>query len=76
MVDTNIHSQLTAALQDLEVSQQRQVLEYALNLRAKTITGIPGSSLLQFTGRIDDADLDSMSAAIAEGCERIDADGW
>jgi hypothetical protein len=76
MVDANIQSQLTAALQDLELAQQRQVLEYALHLRAKTAIGIPGSRLVQFAGRIDEADLNAMSAAIAEGCERIDTDGW
>lgn len=76
MVDANLYSQLTAALQDLEVAQQRQVLEYALNLRAKTIVGVPGSSLMQFAGRIDAADLNAMSTAIEAGCEAIDADGW
>jgi hypothetical protein len=76
MVDTNIQSQLAACLNDLALAQQRQVLEYALQLGSTATRGIPGASLLPFAGRIDDADLDSMSAAIEEGCERIDADGW
>ena len=76
MVDANIQSQLTAVLQNLEPSQQRQVLEYALHLRAKTVTGIPGSRLAQFAGKIGETDLNAMSAAIAAGCERIDTDGW
>lgn len=76
MVDTSIQSQLTAILQDLEVAQQRQVLEFALNLRAQPLIGTPGASLLHFAGKIDEADLDSMSSAIAEGCEKVDSDGW
>jgi len=76
MVDASIQSQLAACLSDLAIAQQRQVLEFALHLRAQSTTGVPGRTLLQFAGRIDEADLNSMSAAIEEGCERIDADGW
>lgn len=76
MVDASIQSQLAACLQDLEQAQQRQVLEFALNLRGQVITGVPGARFLRFGGRIEEADLDSMSSAIAAGCERIDTDGW
>lgn len=72
MVDANIQSQRIACLKTLDPAQQRQVLNYALNLRAKTLTGVPGRHFL----RIDEADLNAMSSAIAAGCERIDTDGW
>jgi hypothetical protein len=71
MVDASIQSQLSAILQDLEVAQQRQVLEFALNLRSQPLVGVPGSSLLRFAGKIDEADLNSMSSAIEEGCEKV-----
>ncbi|WP_425616227.1 hypothetical protein NA78x_006166 [Anatilimnocola sp. NA78] len=76
MVDRSIQSQLVACLDDLAVAQQRQVLEFALNLRAKPVVGVPGSALLVFAGTIDEGDLNLMSAAMEDGCERIDTDGW
>lgn len=76
MFDSAIQSELAACLNQLDLAQQRQVLEFALNLRAKALTGVPGSALLRFAGRIDEADLNSMSAATEESCERIDTDGW
>jgi hypothetical protein len=76
MVNASIQSQLAACLNALELAQQRQVLEFALNLRATTLIGVPGSALLHFAGRIDEADLISMSSAIEDGCEKVDSDGW
>ncbi|MBP90721.1 MAG: hypothetical protein CMJ64_29090 [Planctomycetaceae bacterium] len=59
----------------LPVAQQRQVLEFAKTLTTP-VQGVNGAALIRFAGAIGVADLDSMSAAIDEGCERIDADAW
>ena len=76
MVDAAIGHELTSCLGQLAVEQQRQVLEYARTLTTPRIEGVRGSSLLRFAGTIDDSDLDAMSQAIKDGCERIDADEW
>jgi hypothetical protein len=38
--------------------------------------GVPGASLLRFAGAISIEDLDSMTQAIEQGCERTDANEW
>lgn len=58
----------------LPVAQQYQVLEYARTLASPT--GVPGASLLKFAGSIDEDELDRMSQAIEEGCEKVDSDEW
>ncbi len=55
---------------------QRRVLEFARALAIAKRVGVPGKNLLRFAGAIPKKDLEQMKAAIEEGCERIDADGW
>lgn len=76
MVDATIGREISECLGKLPVEQQRRVLDFARTLATTPIRGVPGSSLLKFAGRIGDSDLDAMSRAIDEGCERIDADEW
>jgi hypothetical protein len=75
MVDASIEHELSTCLGRLPVEKQRQVLEFAWTL-ATPLQGVCGSNLLQFAGTIDKSDLESMSQAIKDGCERIDADEW
>jgi len=74
MVDTSIQNELHSALGQLPIAQQQQVLEFARNLA--TPQGVPGSDLLQFAGSIDDTELEKMTRAIAEGCEKVDSNEW
>ena len=76
MVDATIEQELSTCLGRLPVEQQRQVLEFARNLTTPPLQGVRGSTLLQFSGTIDESDLEAMSQAIEDGCERIDADEW
>ena len=76
MVDATIEQELSTCLGRLPVEQQRQVLEFARNLTTSPLQGVRGSTLLQFSGTIDESDLEAMSQAIEDGCERIDADEW
>ena len=75
MVDATIQHELSTCLGKLPVEQQRQVLEFARTL-ATPLQGVRGSNLLRFAGTIDQSDLEAMSQAIKDGCERIDADEW
>ncbi len=76
MVDTTIKTELSTCLGKLPVDKQRQVLEFARTLAASQFQGVRGADLLRFAGTIDRSDLDIMSQAIKDGCERIDADEW
>ena len=76
MVDATIEHELTTCLRRLPVAQQRQVLEFARTLATPPVQGVRGSDLLQFAGTIDEPDLEAMSQAIKDECERIDAGEW
>jgi len=76
VVDATIEHELSTCLGQLPVEQQRQVLEFARTLAAPTRQGTRGSDLLRFAGTIDESDLEAITQAIEEGCERIDADEW
>ena len=54
--------------------QQRRVLDFVREIGAPA--GTPGRDLLGFAGSIDPQDLDAMSQAIQEGCEKIEPNGW
>ncbi len=58
----------------LDAPQQQKVLDYARRLTVPA--GTPGRDLMRFVGSIDSADLDAMSHAIQEGCEKIEPNGW
>ena len=74
MVDTSIQNELYNTLGLLPISQQHQVLEFARTLA--TPHGVPGSTLLQYSGSIDETELDKMSRAIEDGCEKVDSNEW
>ncbi|SFI88768.1 hypothetical protein [Planctomicrobium piriforme] len=76
MVDATIEDALSACLDELAVEQQRQVLEFARTLTLSPVPGRQGARLLRFAGTIDASDLDAMSQAIKDGCERSDHDEW
>lgn len=58
----------------LDTPQQRKVLDFVRYLAVPA--GTPGRDLMRFVGCIDPADLDAMSHAIQEGCEKIEPNGW
>lgn len=76
MVDATFEHELSTCLRQLPVEQQRQVLQFARALAAPALRGVRGSDLLQFAGTIDESDLEAISQAIRDGCERIDASEW
>ncbi len=76
MVDATIQKEICACLSQLPAERQRQVLEFARTLATQRIQGVRGTTLLQFAGSIDESDLETMSQAIEDGCERVDADEW
>ena len=76
MTNPLIEKQIIAQLQKLEKAQQLQVLNFATLLADKKPIGVPGKKLLRFVGTISEEDLEIMSQAIEEECEKIDWDEW
>ncbi len=75
-MNTSLLSQVVEQLETLPENLQWRVLEFVHTLKSLTLTGTPGSRLIQLAGGISPDDLQTMSQVIEAGCERVDADGW
>ncbi len=73
MINAVIKDNLIAQLDKLPHDLQLRVLDFVSALIPK---GITGKSLLKFEGAIPVEDLKLMSAAIEEGCEKVDISEW
>jgi hypothetical protein len=60
----------------LPADVQRKILELLDALVSTTPKGVPGKSLLKFSGIISSEDAQVMVNAVEEGCERVDIDEW
>ena len=68
-VKDNLIAQIDKPPHDL----QPRVLDF---IKALTPKGVEGKSLLRFGGFIPADDLQLMSKAIEEGCEKVDINEW
>ena len=68
-VKDNLVTQIDKLPHDLQV----RVLDI---IKALTPKGVEGKSLLRFEGSISTDDLQLMSQAIEEGCEKVDINEW
>ena len=59
----------------LTPAQQAEVMSFIRALKGSP-KGTPGRNLLPYAGSIPAEDLAAMEAAIKEGCEQVDQDGW
>jgi hypothetical protein len=73
-VTKTVKDEIIHQVDRLDAPQQRKVLDFARGLTVPA--GTPGRELMRFVGCIDPADLDAMSRAIEEGCEKIEPNGW
>jgi len=73
MITMSVKNNLIAQLNKLPYELQLKVLDFAKTLVPK---GVKGKSLVQFEGTISAEDLQLMSAAIEENCEKVDINGW
>jgi hypothetical protein len=74
IVAKTVKDEIIEQVDRLDTPHQRRVLDFARRLTEPA--GTPGQSLVRFAGCIDPADLDAMSRAIEEGCEKIDPNAW
>lgn len=73
MTTTSIKDNLLSQIDKLPHDLQLRVLNFVKALIPK---GVEGRSLLRFEGMIPKDDLQLMSKAIQEGCEKVDINEW
>jgi hypothetical protein len=73
MTTESIKDNLIAQIDKLPHDLQLRVLDFVKGLSPK---GVEGKSLLRFEGSIPADDLQLMSEAIEEGCEKVDINEW
>ena len=73
MTTASIKDNLIAQLDKLPYDLQLRVLDFVKALIPK---GVEGKSLLRFEGAIPADDLQLMSKAIEENCEKVDISEW
>jgi len=69
MKDTLIKENIVAQIEKLPYELQLRVFEFLKTLLPKDVAG---KTLLKFEGTIDAADLQLMSEAIEEICDKVD----
>ncbi|MEI6232456.1 MAG: hypothetical protein WCT04_05360 [Planctomycetota bacterium] len=75
-MEATLESEIQSELMTLPPTKQREVLAFARSLKEKKAIGMPGASYFPIVEDFSPEDLAEMDAAIWEGCERIDVDGW
>ena len=73
MTTQSVKDNLIAQIDKLPHDLQVRVLDI---IKALTPKGVEGKSLLRFEGSISADDLQLMSKAIEEGCEKVDINEW
>ena len=64
----NLKQKLLEHIEKLTPPQQKQVLDFALELTGELTKRYPGEKLLQFAGTISKEDLEIMKQTIEEEC--------
>ena len=64
----NLKQKLLEQIEKLTPLQQKQVLDFALELSGELSKRYPGEKLLELVGTISPEDLEIMKQAIEEGC--------
>ncbi|MYB65575.1 hypothetical protein F4X73_12865 [Candidatus Poribacteria bacterium] len=68
--------EIVKRLNSLSPGQQRQVLDYILELSGETPKGISGKELLEFVDLFPPEDIAQIKKAIEEDCEQVDTSEW
>ncbi len=76
MVDIQIRENIVNNLDKLPIDLQKKVQDFVNALVITLPKGVPGKSLLDFTGKLDKKDADEIIEIIENGCERVDLNEW
>ncbi len=71
-----LENEVLQLMSQLPEDRQRQVLNFARSLAYSAPVGVPGKDLLRFAGILTEQEAQSLSQAIAEGCEQVDLREW
>ncbi|MBN2305406.1 MAG: hypothetical protein JXQ72_13050 [Anaerolineae bacterium] len=76
METVSLKDQIVQTLDDMTLDQLRRVLAYTQQMKSNLPPGTPGEVLLAHMDsfQFEPGDLEEMTQAIEEGCERIDWD--
>jgi len=77
--DEEIKRRVIERLDDLNVEGKRKVLDFSERLSSRgepQVQRDTRAALLRYAGTISKEDLDRISEAIEEGCEKVDEEGW
>jgi hypothetical protein len=70
-----LQEELLQRMARLPEEEQQRVLAFVKGL-TPVAGGISGKDLLKFSGAISRTDLEMITKAIEEGCERVDRSEW
>ncbi len=76
MIDATIERQLHEELLNLNLDQQRRVLEYAHGLARTKPPVVSGAVLASLESPFSPEEWEAIAEAIEEGCEQVDLDEW
>lgn len=68
--------ELTEDLEHLGEEDIERVAAYARSLKEKSERQARKTEIMKLAGSIPKEEIDQIKAAIEEGCERIDREGW
>ena len=70
----SVKDQIIEQVERLDDRERRQVLDFTRRLASSPPT--PGRNLLHFAGTIAPSDLEAITQAIQEGCEKVEPNAW
>ena len=76
MISQPIDNEMLELWSRLDGEGRRAVLDFAKGIEVSPADGVPGAELVRFAGTIDAEELERMSAAIEDGCEKVNLDEW
>ena len=76
MENSTTIQEIVERLEKLTPGQQRQVLDFTLELSGESPKGISGKELLEFAGLFPPEDLEEIKRAIEEDCGQVDESEW
>ncbi len=77
MKDSTTIQEIVQRLEKFTLGQQRQVLDFTLELSGESPKGIPLQELLEFAaGLFPPEDLEEIKQAIEEDCGQVDESEW
>jgi len=76
MITLGYEREIIKELNQLNIKQQQEVLNFIHSLIKSKIRGVKGAELLTFAGAIELEELQLMEKAINDGCEGVDLDEW